>query len=343
MMLKLSFVRRTIVGIGLTLRSVPSGAQPADEPVRFDYRAPPNCPDAETFATRVRERTARARLGERHELARTFVVEVRVEEGGGATARLSFVDSRGSPVVRSVRGQTCDEVVSAIALITALAIEAGPIVAGEPTSVVAPPPRTSAPPPEPLATAGKKERALRRPEPEALAWLAGIQAGVTTWLGPSPNLGVGVFGEVGVYAGASARLTLLYSTSHELVALSDGAFRRADFTAFVARAEGCPYAAGLGGGFRFVPCLGFGLGLLEGQGDQETVHPSKEGRRFWAEVVPTLRFDWTVSDSLVFFAQGELGLPLVRRTFVFEGPPQPVWEIPAAGAGAAFGMAWRFE
>ena len=64
---------------------------------------------------------------------------------------------------------------------------------------------------------------------------------------------------------------------------------------------------------------------------------------FWADVVPTLRFDWTVSDSLVFFAQGELGVPLVREKFIFEGPEQPVWEIPAVGVGAAFGMAWRFE
>jgi hypothetical protein len=61
------------------------------------------------------------------------------------------------------------------------------------------------------------------------------------------------------------------------------------------------------------------------------------------DLVPTLRLDWTVSDSLVFFGQGELGLPLVRHTFYFKAPHQDVFEIPTAGVGAAFGMAWRFE
>jgi hypothetical protein len=245
--------------------------------------------------------------------------------------------------VRSVRGQTCDEVVSAIALVTALAIEAGPSDTGESSPVVATTPGTSAPPTERRASTAKTERAVRAPEPDVLAWLVGIEAGVTTWLGPSPNLGVGLFGEVGAYAGWSARLTLLVSTSHKLVPLDESRFRRANFTAFVARAEGCPHAFGLGGGFRFVPCLALGLGRLEGEGDKETVHPPKEGPEFWADVVPTLRFDWTVSDSLVFFAQGELGVPLVREKFILKGPEQPVWEIPTVGVGAAFGMAWRFE
>jgi hypothetical protein len=341
-MLKLSFARRTMLPIGLTLLAQPSVAAPADEAVRFDYRAPPGCPDAEAFANRVQERTARARLGELHELARTFVVEIRTDDAG-ATARLSFIDSRGAPVVRSVRGQTCDEVVSAIALVTALAIDAGPSPAGEPAPAVASAPPPAAPPASTERAPKGNKRFVRAPEPDVLAWLVGVHASVSTWLGPSPNLGVGVFGEVGAYAGASARLTLLYSTSHELVGLPDGTFRRADFMAFVARAEGCPHAFALGAGFRFVPCLALGVGWLEGKGDEENVNPWKRGGHPWVDLVPTLRFDWTVSDSLVFFAQGELGVPLVREKFIFEGPEQDIFEIPAAGVGAAFGMAWRFE
>ena len=336
-------MRGTIATFGLTLAARPGVAEPRDEPVRFDYRAPAGCPDAEAFATRVRERTARARVGEPGELARTFVVDVRTDDGG-ATARLSFTDSRGAPVVRSVRGQTCDEVVQAIALVTALAIEAGPPVASEEIPVLAPTPPASVPPRETAASEPKSnERAVRAPEPDVLAWLVGVEAGMTTWLGPSPNLGIGLFGELGAYAGASARITLLVSTSHELVPLDDSTARRADFRAFVARAEGCPLAVALGSGFRLVPCLGLGLGQLEGRGDDETVELQNDSRIFWADLVPALRLDWTVSDSLVFFAEGELGLPLVRHKFIFEGPIDEVFEVPAVGAGATFGMAWRFE
>jgi hypothetical protein len=178
-----------------------------------------------------------------------------------------------------------------------------------------------------------------------LAWLAGVETGVTTWLGPSPSLGIGVFGELGTYAGASGRLTLLRATSHALVPHPDdeSEFRRADFTALIARIEGCPLAAALGSGFRAMPCLGLGLGALEGAGDPETLdHPESDSIP-WAELVPALRLDWTLADSLVFVLEGELGIPLGRREFKLYDPEQTVFTVPALGAGVSFGMAWRFE
>src|SRR5262249_42899758 len=145
-------------------------------------------------------------------------------------------------------------------------------------------------------------------------------------------------------AGASARLTLLGATSSTLVPLDidPSSYRRADFRALIARLEGCPVVAALGGGFRLVPCLDVGLGSLHGAGDTDSVEPAKSGSMFWAELVPTLRLDWTLADTLVFFGQAELGVPLVRHEFVFDGPRQSAFEVPAAGGGAALGMAVRF-
>ena len=128
-----------------------------------------------------------------------------------------------------------------------------------------------------------------------------------------------MFGEVGAYAGASGRLTLLRTTASTLVPL-DGAslYRRGDFTALLARIQGCPLAVLLGSGFRVVPCVAVGLGALEGAGEEKTVKPAHSKTIFWADLVPTLRLDWTLADSLVFFGQGELGVPLVRHRFVFD-------------------------
>jgi hypothetical protein len=197
----------------------------------------------------------------------------------------------------------------------------------------------------PAAPTAPERRALPAPEPDAVAWLLGLETGVASWLGPGLSLELGAFVEVGAYAGASARVTLLGATSSALVELppETQTFRRADFTALVARLEGCPVSVGFGSGFRLVPCAALGLGRLEGAGDDVTVHPPASKAIFWADFVPTLRLDWTLADSLVFFAQGELGVPLVRHTFVFHGPSQDVFEVPAVGVGAELGMAWRFQ
>jgi hypothetical protein len=339
---KLSLLTRTGFLFALTFGASVSAAQPVSEPVRFEYRAPAGCPDAEAFVNRVQARTARARLGAAEELARTFVVEVRAD-ASGASAQLSFTDSRGAPVVRAVRGETCDEVVSAIALVTALAIEAGPTEANAPVESTQTEPRSGvAPAPEPAAA--PRKRALRKPEPNVVVWSLGAETSVTTWLGPAPAPGVGVFGEVGTYAGASARLTLLGTASSTLVENETlpGAYRRANFNALLARIEGCPVVAVVGWGFRVLPCVAIGLGAFRGAGEEASVTPPRSRTIFWADLVPALRLDWTVADSLVFFGQAELGVPLVRHEFVFEGPPQPVFEVPAVGVGAAFGMAWRF-
>lgn len=340
--LKISSVKR--IGLGLTFLTSVASAQLAAEPVRFDYNAPPGCPDAESFRNRVSARTERARVAVPGELARTFAIEVRTD-GAGATARLSFTDSRGAPVVRAVRGETCDEVVSAIALVTALAIEAGTTEESSTPPAAPVAPSTAAPKPaDPRAEMGGR-RALRAPEPDVLAWLVGVETGVTTWLGPSPSLGIGAFGELGKYAGATGRLTLLGATSHALVPHPDdpSVSRRADFTALVARVEGCPLTAALGSGFRALPCLALGLGALEGAGDPDTLdHPESEWI-FWADLVPALRLDWTLADSLVFVLKGELGIPLRRRQFKLYDPEQTAYSVPELGAGVSFGMAWRFE
>jgi hypothetical protein len=336
-----SLLARTFLLVASTFEASAAQAEPAEEVVRFDYRAPAGCPDSGAFVGHVQARTARARLGAPHELARTFVVEVQME-ASGASARLTFTDAQGGSVVRAVRGETCGEVVSAIALVTALAIEAGPSE-NEETPRAAPRAPAAVTEPEPeRAPPRESPRALRAPEPDTVVWSAGLETGVTSWLGPPLTTGIGVFADVGAYAGASGRLTLLGALSSELVPRDATTYRRGDFTALLARIEGCPVAVVLGAGFRVLPCVAVGLGALRGEGDSLSVEPVKSSTIFWADLVPALRLDWTLSDTLVFFTEGELGVPLVRHSFYLDGPRQDVFVVPALGVGAAFGVAWRF-
>jgi hypothetical protein len=343
-MVKLSFFTRTLSLFAFTFVAVcPAEAQENEESVRFDYRAAPECPDAEAFTARVQARTARARLAAEGELARIFTVEV-TSNDAGSSARLTFTDSRGAPVVRSVQGESCDEVVSAIALVTALAVEAGPMEESEPAPRPSVAPPTPAPKPS-VAPVSQRHAPLPSPKPDVIAWAVGLQGGVSTWMGPAPNLGFGAFVDAGPYRGPSGRLTLIRSSSRALVPVEGepSTFRRANFTALVARLEACPVVVGLGSGFRLLPCLDLGLGALEGEGEKsEALSPATSKTIFWADVVPTLRVDWTLSDSLVFFGQAEVGLPLVSHAFVFKDPDDKVFEVPRVGAGATLGVAWRF-
>jgi hypothetical protein len=352
-MVKLSLLTRTIRLIGLSFAAATgvslvarvTSAQFPDEAVRFHYRAPAGCPDGETFASRVQARTGRARLGEPGELARQFDVEVQMD-GQGARARLSFTDSQGAAVVRAVRGETCDEVVSAIALVTALAIEAGPNEPGASAPPAEPSQKAATAPEVETAPNAPRSRGLRAPEPDALAWSFGVEGSMSSWLGPGLSLGVGAFAEAGTYAGPSGRVTLLRATSHAMIEHRDrpSVFRRADFTAYIARVGGCPLALGLGAGFRVLPCASFGLGQLEGEGhESEGLSPGGSGAILWADVLAELRLDWTLSDSLVFSADGELGVPFfLEHRFRFKGPEQDVFEVPDVGGGGALGVAWRF-
>jgi len=120
---------------------VPARAEGTEETaVRIQYRAPTACPDAASFMAQLRERTARGRFAEPNELARTFDVELSAD-AQGFTGDLEFLDDSGAKVSRHVHGEQCAAVVSSLALITALALDAAvPSNAGEAVASVNRPP-----------------------------------------------------------------------------------------------------------------------------------------------------------------------------------------------------------
>lgn len=162
----------------IALATVPLGAraETAGEAVRVDYAAPAECPDAASFAARVRDRTARARFAEAGELARTFTVKVNAD-ASGYLGSLEFLGDAATIVSRRVHGEQCDAVVSSLALITALSLDASlrddesATTAAE--SPPALPPRQARPPALPV-------QRVRRASPPPLdrSALAGARVGL---------------------------------------------------------------------------------------------------------------------------------------------------------------------
>ncbi len=113
--------RTTTIAIFVVLWTVPGVAQDV-QPLRFDYAAAPDCPVESEFLERLARRTEKLHLAEPGELARRFVVKVNVVPTG-AVGQLEFLDLASEPIVRRIVADSCDEAVTGLALITALAIE----------------------------------------------------------------------------------------------------------------------------------------------------------------------------------------------------------------------------
>ena len=116
------------VAIGaLAIGAAPLGiaAASADEPLEpivLRYEAEAGCPDAAEFGGEVRGRASRARLADPGERARTFTVRI-TRAGRTFRGPLEVRETAGDSSARDVSGASCAEVASALALVTALAID----------------------------------------------------------------------------------------------------------------------------------------------------------------------------------------------------------------------------
>ncbi len=130
---------------------------------RIEYAAPSGCPDRADFERRVRERLLSESIDPKS--LEQLVVRVLVEPHK-QRARVELEGGDGARVERAVQGRTCEELVSGVALITALAFGAHEQAKAEAAAEVKPeqpgPGEPEQPtPPESAATPAKAEAETR--------------------------------------------------------------------------------------------------------------------------------------------------------------------------------------
>ncbi|HMJ54194.1 MAG TPA: hypothetical protein VK540_19065 [Polyangiaceae bacterium] len=314
-----------LISLGAT-----SNAAGAPEGPRIVYRGPAVCPDGIAFLERVRSRTPRAELAHDGEPAR-FVVTVTASEGE-SSGRVELTSHRSEPVVRKVFGKTCDEVVSAAALITALAIEA---TLDADTDSPKPPAREDN---EKMASADAAP--VTEKPGDSVRWGAGITGGWDSWSAPSGAYTMGAFGEMtGAAPLRIVRLGLRGATGS--TSIGD---RSAAFTLLAGKVSLCPVSLALGSRLELAPCVGIDVGQLGGKGEQSaSLAEPQSAAIFWSAAEAGFLFRWQAAGFLALEAQAALGFPLVRHSFIFEGPMQLIYDVPAIGAGAGVGAAVRFH
>jgi hypothetical protein len=342
----------------VVLASGEAGAE--TRPLRVEYEAHEGCPVGDAFLDEVLARTSRARAAAPGEPA--LEVWVRIDRRDRrSTGRLVLWKS-GSARAREVEDGDCRDVVSALALITALALDpnAGARPRSVPHAAPAPPPsgpQTPAPRPPPSAppapglstvplvpipTPWPRHRPVEPgpAPPPRRSWVVGAHVSAAFEVTPRPLLGGGLSAERiwGGTAGASARLSLeLASTGSFDIGPGGVLFLRG-----VGRVEGCPFLRPTRW-LAVTACLGAEVGFLRGEGLRRgTIATVEEATVPWAGLGLLPRVAADLGDRGVLGLEGGPTFPLVRRSFVFERPDFTIHDLPAVTWSARLGVGVRF-
>ncbi|WP_433933567.1 hypothetical protein AB3662_04325 [Sorangium cellulosum] len=313
-------------------------AQPTAAPLRLEYRAEAGCPTEADFRERVVARLRRP-LGE-VDAANAYVVTIE-KSGRRFTGRLGVRAADGAASDRDVSGDTCDDVVAALAVVTALAI--GTQAAEAPATVAAPAASASASaaavPPAPVA--GERPRPPA-PEPPpvpatdaATRLTLGAQFLYGAMVGPRA-FGARLFAEPPVGAMDSDIGPLRFHADLEVSSDIPAAGGSASFRLAAVAGDACPFGAAYGA-LRLAPCARVEGGLLSVS--RRGNAPVRSAARGWLAIALPVRARLLLWGPLVLDAEAGLRMPLLRDGLLVEGAdvaaPRPIEGVSAIGLGWA--------
>ncbi len=281
-------------------------AERAEEVVELRYAAPPGCPTRDAAVELIRERTPAVRFAAG--APRVFAIRVTAGEHG-YTGEL-VVDETAD---KQLTAQRCDDLVTALALVIALAID--PTAAAGPRieAVAVPPP----PPPPPGPTRMRD------------ATLAGV-------------LGAGVTPDLLVAGGLAGRARWGARAAEIAIVAGRDSTREADaratFTRLVVRPAAC--LVQLRGPLELGGCGHAELGVVRATGDD--IINSRGLTRLWAAVGAHGTLRWPAPSSRGF-AQLQLGLtvPFTRDRYRFM-PGILIHDTPPLTGWVGLGVGLRF-
>ncbi|HWO26600.1 MAG TPA: hypothetical protein VNO30_48055 [Kofleriaceae bacterium] len=320
-----------------------------EEVVELRYTAPPGCPTRDATVELIRERTAAVRFapGARR------VFEIRITAGEQGYTGALIVDAAAD---KQLAAQRCDDLVTALALVLALAIDpaaaAGPrdppaaaaggatggaAAAGPPdpaTAVAAagpPGPATAVAAADPPGPAGAVAAAMARPRRRVV--LDGAIGGlVGAGLTPDPLL-AGSLAARATWRAVAAELALV--AGRDTTVAADG---RASFLWITARPAACQLWRR--GGLELGGCGHVELGLVRAAG--EDIVNARSLYRLWAAAGAHGSLRWSATGRRGF-AQLQLGaaVPITRDRYWFK-PGIILHETPPVTAWLGLGVGLRF-
>jgi hypothetical protein len=334
-----------LVALAFATSAAVARAEPSPEAVRLEYSAPPGCPLAESFVEQVSERTSRGRFAEPGELARTFSVTLS-EDPPGFSGSLEFLDAAGARVSRRVHGERCDAVVSSLALITALSLDAtlrrDDNAGAEPEPEPEPKPeaeRSLPPSPEPRAhVPPRKPFVLPRlvPRRQLESARVGLLGGYGTALAAAR---LGLLAELGW----SSRVALRLAAHYDWHEVSLDPERRAKLRQQGLELSLCPRRWHRAP-FVVSPCVAVDLGTLRGRGVPSEGLPSVRAEVVWWSSL-SLQLGVAYEPAFPFWIELGAALEAPLRAgyrFTFENPRKIAYTVPYLAGSAAIVSGVRF-
>jgi hypothetical protein len=313
------------------LLAIPSRAAAHPERVRLVYRTSEGCPRAEDFRAAVRTRSEQIVFVSGDDSARMVKVTV-VAQAKGAKGWLEVELPHGDFRIRELEGETCQDVVDALALVASLTIESTRATpqffrVPEPAPTPEPPPEPEpASEPEPAAEADAAP--VVEPPPE---WAVGAQGIAAGGVAPRLMAGIGAFAELCWWL-LDARLTVAHLPP------ADAPDAAGIFSATGARAEVCfPRVEG-GDVIAVFPCVGLGGAWLRAEGDTgKAEHTSKA----FLDASLLAHLELGLSSMLWLDAQGGIVFPLTHYRFAVANPDAVLFETPIAAGSLGIGLGVR--
>ncbi len=331
------------------LCSTVAAQAPTTEPIHVTYGTVAACPGREAFVAQVQARTSRARLAADGELGRTIAVSVQ-PTGRGFFGTLVVTTPAGETSGRDVSAESCDEVVEALALITALTIDPEAntkplreVIAPTPVAPTAPaspqpvPAESSAPAPawQQLSPAPATQEAAPTPalspppphaedvtpEPGAMRVVVGAHGEVLVdSIAPHWVLAPRLFMELGSTPAELVSPQLGFSVAGASTDVK-GEVGDARFLWLSARLEGCPLNLTGDDAVGLRPCVTFEGGILRGEGREKSGGPTLDERdtptKTWLSAGMLMRLQVALADWIELRADGGLAVTLFRPSFVF--------------------------
>ncbi len=312
-----------------TAFATPSYAQPASEQVEsieLQYRAPANCPARARFQDEVGALTPKAAFVEARPGIRRFDVVITVS-GGKVDGKLG-IDAGSEHSEREVSGKTCKEVVSALALATAIAVDPNLLGGPAPSSSEPPPKKTEAPATEaPERDRGQATKPTAERDTEGQVVFSGGIGGLT---GVAPSLSAlasvrGGYRFPGHYA-PEIDLAGEYAVPvEEPSATFSALFLRPSLTWEPAHLGDLS----LGGTF------GVEIGQIKAEADPDLERPLSSDEHNWFALDLGVSGTWRLPAELFVRVDGGLVFPLLRHEYEVISPnnePENVHTIPLVSA-----------
>ena len=284
------------------------------------YDASGGCPDETRFRDELSRHGPQSRGAGSAEAARAFDVDVRATRDGSRGAlRITGVD--GSTSQREVTGKTCDEVVAALALMTALAIDPQATTddgTDHPERAPAPPnPGEAAVAPAVPDVVGPKPR--RDPSslrPEQPRWGIGLQGQTVAVLGNQWESGGGAFVDLAIGGGDPFGASLRASASVAAASPSFGQGIGVEIVWLSAGVQACASSRPFGVALALQLCGGVDAGMLHTRG--AGLANDASDTRPWVAPGALGRVQWSLPGGAWVEAGGGASFPPDRHVFYYQ-------------------------